>query len=278
MNANLNYFSRFGFRVSDPIRVVRVHPRLIPLERGWRHAARNEIGRLSILQATKSLLKSRLPRAASAYGKVKDACRERFIPKRNAEVIFSEIYENNLWGDPESVSGRGSTVRRTAVIRRELPALLAEFGVKSVLDAPCGDFNWLRQTDLSAVHYTGADVVPDLISRNRTLYGAEGRKFLTLDITRDSLPPADVILCRDCFIHFSFKDIRAALGNFKQSNAKFLFVTNHALVTEQRDIVTGQGRNVNLLMPPFNFPEPLKVIVEDAELGKWLCVWRLDQL
>jgi hypothetical protein len=233
---------------------------------------------LSILQATKSLLKSRLPRGASAYGKVKDACRERFIPKRNAAAIFSEIYQNNLWGDSESVSGRGSTVARTAVIRRELPALFAELGVKSILDAPCGDFNWLRQTDLSSVHYTGADVVTDLISRNQTLYGGEGRKFLTLDITRDSLPPADVILCRDCFIHFSFKDIRAALGNFKQSKAKFLFVTNHTLVTEHRDIPTGQGRNVNLRLPPFNFPEPLKVIIEDEESGKCLCVWRLDQL
>lgn len=233
---------------------------------------------MSILQATKSLLKSSLPRSAAAYVKVKDACRDRFVPKRAAQTVFSEIYENNLWGDSESVSGRGSRLARTAVIRRELPALLEELGARSILDAPCGDFNWMRQTDLAGVTYIGADVVPSLISRNQRRYGGDGRKFLTLDITKDSLPVADVILCRDCFIHFSFKDIRAALASFKQSNSEFLFVTTHTPVREHRDIATGQGRNVNLLLPPFNFPEPLKLTVEDPESGKCLGVWRLDQL
>jgi hypothetical protein len=159
-----------------------------------------------------------------------------------------------------------------------LPALLAELGARSLLDAPCGDFNWMRQTDLGEVKYIGADVVPSLISRNRRLYGSDGRKFLTLDIMADSLPAADVILCRDCFIHFSFRDIRAALVNFKQSNSEFLLATTHTLVQAHRDIATGQGRNVNLQLPPFNLPEPLKMIVEDSESAKCLGVWRLDQL
>jgi hypothetical protein len=223
-------------------------------------------------------LKSSLPRSAAAYVKVKDACRDRFVLNRDAEDVFSDIYENNLWEDSESASGRGSTLERTKVIRRKLPALLHELGAKSLLDAPCGDFNWMQQTDLGGVTYIGADVVPGLISRNERLYGGAGRMFLTVDITRDSLPAADVILCRDCFIHFSFRDIRAALRNFKQANADFLFVTTHTLVQKHRDIATGQGRNVNLLLPPFNFPEPLKMIVEDAELAKCLGVWRLDQL
>lgn len=233
---------------------------------------------MSILRTTKSFLKSRLPRSAAAYGKAKDSCRERFVPHRNAETIFSEIYEKNLWENSESASGRGSTIARTTVLRRELPALLDELGAKSLLDAPCGDFNWMGQTDLDGVTYIGADVVPSLISRNRRLYGGAGRTFLTLDITRDSLPAADVILCRDCFIHFSFREIWAALRNFKQGKSDFLFATTHTLVGEHRDIVTGQGRNVNLLLPPFNFPEPLKMIVEDPELAKCLGVWRLDRV
>ena len=99
-----------------------------------------------------------------------------------------------------------------------------------------------------------------------------------MDITAESLPTVNVILCRDCFIHFSFRDIRAALANFKLSNSEFLFATTHTLVREHRDIATGQGRNVNLLLQPFNFPEPMKLIVEDPELAKCLGVWRLDQL
>jgi hypothetical protein len=223
-------------------------------------------------------LKSSLPRGAAVYVKVKDVCRDRFATRRRAEAIFSEIYENNLWENSESTSGRGSTLARTTVIRRELPALLKEVGAKSLLDAPCGDFNWMRQTDLSEVTYIGADIVPSLISRNLQLYGGNGRIFLTLDLTADSLPAVDVILCRDCFIHFSFRDIRAALLNFKQSKSEFLFATTHTLVQAHRDIATGEGRNCNLQMPPFNFPAPLKMIIEDSKLGKCLGVWRLDQL
>ena len=71
-----------------------------------------------------------------------------------------------------------------------LPALVKELGVRSLLDAPCGDFNWMRHVDLDGVEYTGGDVVPELVARNRELYGAAGRRFVTLDLTRDPLPPA----------------------------------------------------------------------------------------
>jgi hypothetical protein len=233
---------------------------------------------LSILRETKSFLKSNLPSSATAYVKLKDAWRDRFPRTRDPQIVFSDIYENNLWRDPESRSGRGSTLGRTTVIRQELPALLREVSAKSLLDAPCGDFNWMSQTDLGPVTYIGADVVPSLIRRNQRLYGDDSKKFLTLDITRDAIPAADVILCRDCFIHFSFKDIRAALANFKQSNSGYLFATTHTGVREHRDIATGRARNVNLLLPPFNFPEPLIVVVEDSELTKCLGVWPLERL
>ena len=45
----------------------------------------------------------------------------------------------------------------------------------SLLDAPCGDFNWMRHVPLGGVSYTGADVVPELIARNRRDYGRDGR-------------------------------------------------------------------------------------------------------
>ncbi len=234
---------------------------------------------MSVLRQAKSLLKSTFPRGAAAYGKVKDSLRDICLRGRDAEAIFSEIYEGNLWGDPESASGRGSTLRRTAAIRRALPALLNDVGARSVLDAPCGDFNWMRHIELGPVTYIGADVVPSLITRNQRLYGGDGREFVTADITRDPLPRADVILCRDCFIHFSFRDVRSAIANFKQSNSEYLFATTYTGVREHRDIATGPGgRYLNLQLPPFNFPEPLKIVVEDSELGKCLGVWRLGRL
>lgn len=151
---------------------------------------------MGILQQTKFVLKSTFPRGAAAYGKVKDSCRDLILRGRDAEVVFSDIYERNLWGDPESASGRGSTLRQTMVIRRELPGLLNNVGATSLLDAPCGDFNWMRYTELGSVTYIGADVVPGLIARNQQRYDREGREFVNLDITRSAIPRASVILCR----------------------------------------------------------------------------------
>ena len=189
--------------------------------------ADEKIGRASLLRQTKSALKSTFPHSAAAYLKVKDSCRDLFLRRRDPAVIFSEIYERNFWGDPESVSGRGSTLRRTTVIRSALPALLSDVGATSLLDAPCGDFNWMRYSELGAVSYIGADVVPNLIIRNQQRYGREGRQFVILDITRGSIPNASVILCRDCFIHLSFRNIHSTIANFKRSNSEYLFATTH---------------------------------------------------
>jgi hypothetical protein len=213
------------------------------------------------------------PGAAAAYRKALQAWR-----RPSLKTVFSDIYRRNLWGDPESVSGRGSTVTRAATIISHLPPLLEELRAGTLLDAPCGDFNWMRHTKLGAVEYIGADVVPELIARNRRLYGGEGRTFLVLDVTKSRLPGADVILCRDCLIHLSFSRIHAAVANFKRAGARYLICTTHTKVRENTDCPDGGWRSVNLQLPPFNFPPPLKLIVEDAEMGKCLGVWRLDEL
>lgn len=228
---------------------------------------------MSAAGSIKSLIKSRFPAAVAAYREAVEAMR-----RPSLKTVFSEIYHKNLWQDSESVSGRGSTLARAATIMVELPSLLNELHAATLLDAPCGDCNWMRHTKLGAVKYVGADVVPELVARNRRLYGGEGRTFVVLDMTKDTLPAADAILCRDCLIHLSFARIHAAVANFKKSGAKHLLCTTHTSVRENTDCPDGGWRSVNLQSPPFNFPPPLKLIVEDAELGKCLGVWRLDEL
>ena len=200
------------------------------------------------------------------------------LRRTSLAAVFSEIYETNAWRDPESVSGRGSTLARTNVITSHLPTLLQELNAETLIDAACGDFNWMRYVDLGSIKYLGVDIVPALIDRNRQLYQTNQRTFAVHDITRDRLPDADVILCRDCLIHLSFKSIKATISNFKQTNATHLLCTTHTTVTENLDCLDGSWRNINLLLPPFNFPQPVKSLVENAELGKCIGVWRLKEL
>ena len=228
---------------------------------------------MSASNPLKSFVKSRFPRAVAVYRDARKA-----LTRPSLATVFSEIYHKNKWQDPESVSGRGSTVARTQIIMSHLPALLQELQSETLLDAACGDFNWMRYVDLSSVEYIGVDVVPDLISRNRQLYEGRRRSFAVLDITKDQLPRADVILCRDCLIHLSYTRIRAVIDNFRQTSATHLLCTTHTNVLENIDCPDGSWRPVNLQLPPFNFPSPIKLIIEDEELGKCLGVWRIEDL
>lgn len=220
----------------------------------------------------KSFIKTRFPRAAAAYRDARDA-----LTSPSLTAVFSEIYHTNAWQDPESVSGRGSTSARTKAIMSQLSLLLQDLQTKTLLDAACGDFNWMKDTELGDVKYIGVDVVPALIAFNQ-LYSDEQKSFAALDITTDRLPAADAILCRDCFIHLSFRNIKAALRNFKKTNATHLLCTTHTTVVENTDCTDGSWRNVNMQLPPFNFPPPVAQIIEDEELGKCLGVWRLKDL
>ncbi len=223
--------------------------------------------------AIKSYLKSSLPRAVATYHDLR-----RALTAPSLETVFTEIYHNNSWSDPESVSGRGSTLTRTAVITTSLPPLLRELQAKTLLDAACGDFNWMQHASLGDIKYIGADIVPELIERNRGRYANAQKTFLTLDISKNRLPPADVILCRDCLIHLSFERIKRTISNFKKSAARYLLCTTHTKITENIDCPDGGWRSINLEIEPFNFPKPAHVIVEDEDAGKCLGVWRLEDL
>jgi len=200
------------------------------------------------------------------------------------ESTFTRLYTDNLWGNAESASGPGSTVNSTTKLRSELPLLLAELGAKTLLDAPCGDFNWIKEIDLHLEQYTGVDVVADVIARNRNLYGNERTTFLVRDLTRDELPCVDVILCRDCFIHLSYRHIAAAIKNFKRSRSKYLLTNTYRLWHSNKNINTGDFRFINLMLPPFDFPPSIRQIDEKFPeqqtefFGKTLELWRLGDL
>jgi hypothetical protein len=213
-----------------------------------------------------------------------DFARGVLDPRWRMTSTFAPFYAENRWGDSESVSGPGSNLARTSKLRAELPGLLKEIETRTLIDAPCGDFNWMKETNLEVEQYIGIDIIPDLISRNQGLYRNERRQFRLLDLTRDDLPRADVILCRDCFIHFSYKHIAAALGNFKRSRSTYLLTNTYPRWPKNRNTRTGDFRHLNLLLPPFNFPPPLKQIdeklaEEQAEFyGKTLGLWKLADL
>lgn len=177
---------------------------------------------------------------------------------------FTEIFQKNLWASPESVSGGGSEMQNTEVIRRELPYLLQKFGIKSILDIPCGDWNWMKSVDLCGASYIGADIVPDLIERNKANY--QNVDFRVLDLTSDSLPKVDLIFTRDCLGHLSNDNVSKAIRNCQESGSKYLLATSFTKWDNNPDIQNGGWKCINLMIPPFQL-NPIYLINEDCKEG-----------
>lgn len=211
----------------------------------------------------------------------------------DAATVFNNIYSSNMWGMTETVSGPGSTMRLTVNIRKHLPVLLKRLKVTSLLDAPCGDFNWQKTINLNGIKYIGIDIVKQIIERNQQSYGSPQRAFLQLNMISDNLPKADLILCRDLLAHFPYKEIFLTIDNFKRSGAKYLLATtwkdwpkkpkgkivsnSKEKIVPNSNIKIGKWRPLDLEKSPVNFPKPL-LLIKEEEPYKHLGLWLLDSI
>lgn len=200
--------------------------------------------------------------------------------------MFDKIYADNLWGGSESKSG-SSGIRDTEDLRKFLPHLLDRLQIRTILDVPCGDFVWMKTVDLQGRSYIGADIVSEMVAKNTENFGRGNIQFCTIDLRKDPLPSVDLVLCRDCLIHLSFKDCREALRNIMRSGATWFLTTTHPDLVENRPIRTGDYRPLNLEKPPFNFPKPLQLTrdryepkdLEDlVDPFKSIGLWRVEDL
>ncbi len=197
---------------------------------------------------------------------------------------FSEVYARNIFGGSESRSGAGSDLVQTEIIRHAIPRVLREYGIHSMLDAPCGDWFWMRKVDLGIERYVGTDIVHALIERNKAQFGREGVSFTCLDLSKDKLPRVDLIFSRDCLVHLSFGDALRILNNFKASGAKYLLTTTFPGRSSNADLGGGFWRPLNMELAPFNFPSPVELINEGCTEGdnlftdKSLGLWRLEDI
>jgi hypothetical protein len=182
--------------------------------------------------------------------------------------VFGDIYagKNNLWRQEESKSGGGSTMQATAILREQLPLIIERYSITSMLDVPCGDYNWIKAVDKKC-SYIGGDIVPELIENNQKLYGSDSVQFKVVDITKDALPKVDLIFCRECLQHLSDSNVKKAIENFKRSGSKYLLVSSYPKTWRNYDILDGDYRALNLRKKPFCLPKPLTVIKENVMPG-----------
>jgi SAM-dependent methyltransferase len=162
-------------------------------------------------------------------------------------------------------------------VRKQLAEVLINLKVRSILDAGCGDFNWMKEFSLENVDYLGIDIVPDVIEHNNAKYASGNTRFLCADLTNTVLPEVDLILCREILQHLPLEDALRVIRNLCRSGSSYLLTTCYPLTTVNHDIVAGDWLAINLLRPPFNFPEPMQWVTEAKEWER-LGLWQLRAL
>lgn len=203
--------------------------------------------------------------------------------------VFTDIYSRNAWGGQESRSGTGSDSKSTETLVVTLPRILTLLNVTSLLDAPCGDFHWMKevvrtmQADLPSFTYHGVDIVSDALvaakqaaaERNLT----DNCHWIHADLV-DEVPHvgAELILIRDLLGHLPLRDVERILENVKISGARWLMTTHFPNAVLLEEISAGQWQPINLTLEPFHWPQPDLVINENSpeSNAKSLGLWRLS--
>lgn len=132
--------------------------------------------------------------------------RDRVVARTPAQV-FGRIYRHGHWGGVpgEFYSGYGSHLDEyvepyVAAVSTYLAALPER---PAVVDVGCGDFNVAHRLVDAARSWTGCDVVPALVERNRRRFARANVDFVLLDALVDPLPPGDVVVVRHVFQHLT---------------------------------------------------------------------------
>ena len=205
-------------------------------------------------------------------------------PSDDYEEVFATHAELYLSYRHESVSGPGSSLAATKELRERLPLLLEDLAIRTLIDAPCGDLNWMQHVQLGLDEYIGVDILGENIANNEWRHGSPRRRFMRVDVIRDPVPKAHALLCRDLLPHLSFGEISRVLGNFVSSGTTFLITTHFTGARPNLHTTNGAWRTLNLELPPFGFPPPMRLINEKCTedggryADKCLAVWRLADL
>jgi len=197
-----------------------------------------------------------------------------------AKAKFAFVYRMNLWGNPESASGDGSTLEYTANLRKALPELFSKYRIATVFDAPCGDYNWFRHVQRDGVRYTGGDIVGALVKQNHQQFADDTTDFISFNICSSTFPKVDLWLCRDCMFHLPERSVKSAFENFVNSDVAYILTTSHIDIKENIELPRSGFRMINLELPPYNFSAPENAI-EDWIPGyprRVMGLWRREQV
>ena len=174
-----------------------------------------------------------------------------------AQQIFTDIYRRAIWGKNDQGagnSGPGSTLNATLTYRMFLQQFLKDHGIRSVVDAGCGDWEFSQALNWSGIDYKGFDIVESNITHHKEKHEKPNIQFFLGNLVELDLPPADLLICKHVLQHLPTRDVQIFLTQL--TKYKHVLLTNSVnaktMSAANGDIVVGGYRELDPTAPPFN--------------------------
>lgn len=136
---------------------------------------------------------------------------------------FTYVYDNKIWGDG---SGGGSCKEFLAPYIKFVNQFVKENNIKTILDFGCGVSDFPLCINLEGANYIGVDVVESVITHNLEKYKSENIDYkLINDVSDIENINADLVLIKDVFQHWHYKEIESFLKKYSKK-FKYILSTN----------------------------------------------------
>jgi hypothetical protein len=172
------------------------------------------------------------------------------------EQIFTNIYENNCWGNNNITEYNGSSGQGSALQYNKdtyipfLKKFINDNKIKNIVDLGCGDFlcGKLIYDDLN-ISYTGYDTYKKVIDYNSKQYSLPKYSFVHLDFYNDkeNIINGELCILKDVIMHWSLDNIYTFLDYLVECKKfKYILLCNCCNQTKDNtDIQTGKWRQLS---------------------------------
>ena len=186
------------------------------------------------------------------------------------EEIFTNIYEEKIWGDNNNNNYSGSSGGGSDIDYNKntyipfVKKFIANNNIKNVVDLGCGDFRCgkLLYDELNIV-YTGYDTYKKIIDYNTQTYLQPKYNFIHLDFCKykDNIQNGELCILKDVIQHWSLEEIYKFLDYLvEHKKFKYLLLCNCSNQTiNNTDIINGGGRPLSCDFYPLKKYNPVKL-------------------
>ena len=186
------------------------------------------------------------------------------------EKVFTNIYENEYWGNNmnneySGSSGGGSEIEYNA--NSYVPFLkniITNNNIKNVIDLGCGYFKCGKLIyDNLDILYTGYDTYKKIINYNSTQYSKPKYSFIHLDFynNKENIINGDLCILKDVIQHWCLDNIYTFLDYLITTKKfKYILICNCCNQTQDNtDIKNGEWRELSCDYLPLKKYNPVKL-------------------